>query len=375
MRIGLITTLDTNIGDDFIRSGVINVIKNIYKGKQLEFVSINKHNPYSVYPAWHPIHLRNLANHLPLVNGHTKNVIETIFPKIGFSIFDGCDLIIQCGAPVFWLNCSTNEWAKPLWYEVVGRLHEQIPVLNIAAGSCYPWESQCTLSDLTADVEYIKKILGFCRLTTVRDQLAQNICKSVGNEAPLIPCSAFLAAYGREAELHESGFILINYMSGGGHFDWEQEIDNKQWEKAVKRTINALEKRHKLAFLCHNEDEYSLARQFDCNFPIFFPRTPTEYFDCISNAKFGICNRMHASVGMAGMGIPSIAVCTDTRLLMVDELGLPIYYVKDVDANILEENAEVLLSTLKSEKERLLVLQARTWEMYCSAIMKTVSLS
>jgi hypothetical protein len=49
---------------------------------------------------------------------------------------------VQCGAPVLWPNCNKCEWAEPLWYSVIGRLHKKTPVLNLAAGSCYPWEKQ-----------------------------------------------------------------------------------------------------------------------------------------------------------------------------------------------------------------------------------------
>ncbi len=373
VKIGLITTLGTNIGDDFIRSGVCQVLKEVYRDERLEFVSVNKHNPYTVYPVWHPVQLRKIAEHLPDFRLRTKKTIETLLPRIGLSRFDECDLVVQCGAPVFWPDCSKNEWAGPIWHEVIGRLHEKIPVLNIAAGACYSWERQPDHPGSPEDTEYIKTILGYCRLTTVRDRLARDICKSVGMEVPLVPCSAFLAAGGRQAKLEESGYIMINYMTGGGHYDWEQGIDAGLWESAIRKIVVDLGKRHKLAFLCHDEKEYSLAHGLDSSIAVFFPKSPAEYFDCISLAKFGICNRMHASVGMAGMGIPSIAVCTDTRLLMVAELGLPVHYVKDVDAAILEYESERALKSLKTEKERLLTLQESTRSMYLSAIRDTLS--
>lgn len=373
MRIGLITTLDTNIGDDFIREGIYHLLKEVFKEEQLEFVIINKHNPFTVYPTGHPIQLRDLANHLPVFNNPVKNTIETLFSKIGYSKFDNCDLIVQCGAPVFWPNCSENEWAKPLWHDIVGRLFEKVPVLNLAAGTCYPWEKQPEALEPSNDVIYIKSILGYCRLTTVRDQLARSICKSLGSEVPLFPCSAFLAARGRKAELKESDYIFVNYMAGGGHFEWEQGIDASQWESTVKQLISKFGKRHKMAFLCHDEKEAILANKIAPGLTVFYPKTVMEYFDCVSHAKFGICNRMHASVGMAGMGIPSIAVCTDTRLLMVAELGLPVHYVKNVDAFMLEEEVETALKSPESEKERLLLLQAKTWDMYLLTIRNALS--
>ena len=373
IKIGLITTLTTNIGDDFIREGICHVLAEVFKGERLEFVSINKHKPYTVYPAWHPIHVIDVAYRLPVGQNFMRQSVGRLFSKIGLSCFDDCNLIVQCGAPVFWPNCSQNEWAQPLWHEVVGRLSQKVPVLNLAAGSCYPWEKQPTTIDPPEDIKYIQAILGYCRLTTVRDKLSQTLCKSLGRDTPLIPCSAFLAARGRRAHITGSGYILINYMTGGGHYSWEQGIDNGKWEETVKTLIARLGKRHRLALLCHDEQEFSLARQLVPGLPVFFPKTQREYFDCVSEAKYAICNRMHASVAMAGLGIPSIAICTDTRLLMVSQIGLKTYYVKDTGADVLEDEIERAVNLLKTEQERLLGLQNETWENYISIIKETLS--
>ena len=372
MKIGLITTIDTNIGDDFIREGICHLLQEIFKGEAIEYVSINKHHPYSVYGPWHPVHLRQLADHLPVGANHARRAIESLFVHIRSTYFDSCDLIVQCGAPVFWPNCSGNEWAVPLWREVVARLSSRIPVLNLAAGSCYPWGQQPRTLEPAADAEYVKSILGYCRLTTVRDTLAKSLCESVAGEVQLLPCSALLAPYGRIAQSGE--YILINYMAGGGHdFGWELGIDPLQWETTVKQLIDLLGKRHKVAFLCHDQKEFSLSRSIAPDLPSFFPTTPAEYFDCVSKAKFAICNRMHASVGMAGMGIPSIAIGRDTRLLMVAQLGLPAHYVSDVSADLLHQETERMLDSLDSEKERLLTLQTVTRQGYLSFISEALS--
>lgn len=374
MKIGLITTLSTNIGDDLIRRGICELLSTVFKHQRLEFVCVNKHKPFTVYPFWHPIHFREIAGILPVWREQSRSLAETIFTRIGFSRFDNCDLIVQCGAPVFWPKCSRNEWAKPLWHDVVGRLYEKIPVLNLAAGSCYPWEQQNEAFALPDDVQYIMAILNYCRLTTVRDRLAHAITVSLDNSAPLLPCSAFLAGRHRRSMFAESNYILINYMPGGGHYEWKQGIDPSAWENTVKSLIVRLGQRHNLAFLCHDGREYALAGELAPSIPRFWPKNPEQFFDCIAGAKFGICNRMHASVGMAGLGIPSIAVCTDTRLLMVAEIGTPTHYVKDIDVDILEEETERLLQT-GDEHGRLLALQEETWNKYLSVIGEALTLS
>lgn len=372
MKIGLITTIDTNIGDDFIREGICRVLAEVFKGQKIEFVSVNKHKPYTVYPAWHPIHLGDIADRLPVGRNFVRQSADYLFSKMGFSRFDDCDLIVQCGAPVFWPNCHANEWAKPVWHEVVGRLYKRIPVLNLAAGSCYPWERQPATINDSNDARYLKAILSYCRLTTVRDTLSVILCESLGTQVPLIPCSASLASGTLRGGVKSDGIVLINYMSGGGHYDWEQGIDPSIWHQTIKALIARLRKGHKVAFLCHNETEYNLAHELDPAIHRFFPKTQEEYFTVVSDAKAAVCNRMHASVGMAGMGIPSVAVGTDTRLLMVKALGLPSFYVKEASIERLEEGVENLIVNGRREQERLFSLREDTWNRYIKVVSDVI---
>lgn len=364
LKSGLITTLGTNIGDDFIRAGVCLLLEKYYQGRSIVYTAINKHEPFSVYPDWHPVKLARRMTALSRSLQRVSVFIEGKVVSLCGTQFDGCSFIIQCGAPVFWPGCSTCEWAKPLWHDVIGRLHRRIPVLNLAAGSCYPWESYPGIDVSAADQTYIKDIINYCRLTTVRDVAAQEICHSLNYHAPLLPCTAFLAASGQRAELAENAPILINYMAGGGHFEFGQNIDAEGWRQTVLELVRRLKQRHRLRFLCHDKNELRLARELAPHIDCLLPETVEEYWRVAKDAKLALCNRMHASVGMAGMGIPSIAICTDTRLLMATQIGLPTAYIKDVSSASLEDAIETLLGRRKTERERLLALQERTFSNY-----------
>jgi hypothetical protein len=370
LKIGLITTLDTNIGDDFIREGILVALREVFDGTPLEFVMINKHKPYSMYPSWHPIHWSRFA---PKSKKHgAYRLAGRIFPGNGASKFEDCDAVIQCGAPVFWYDCSKAEWAEIIWNNAVRALHKKIPVLNLAAGSCYPWEKRPTAIDDPADRMYIEKITGYCRETTVRDRCSHEVLNSLNISAQLIPCSALLAAIPYQTIEASPEFIMINYMRGGGHYDFQQSVDCDRWESAMKEAIQRLRPHHRMAFLCHNQKEYDLAGELDPGLPRFFPRTVEEYFNVAALAKAGIFNRMHASVGLAGLGIPSVAVGTDTRMLMVDQIGLPVRYAKDADADYLVSQTEQLLERRDEEKERLLSLQKDTAERYHTVLEETL---
>ena len=368
MRIGLITTLNTNIGDDFIREGICLAVKKIFHDRKIQFIPVNKHQPFTVYPKWHIIKLAIAAQYLPRGKDLIGKLLEHLFSRFGMSRFNHCDLIIQCGAPVFWPDCLRAEWVNLLWHNTVGPLSKRIPVFNIAAGSCYPWKDQPSEISNVNDGSYLKRILSYCRLTTVRDSLAQRLCMSLGLNVPLIPCSALFASEDRIGQMRQNGLVLINYMSGGGHYEWEQRIDSERWHHLVKNLIFRVQKRHRLAFLCHNETEYHLAECLDSSIPRFWPKTSIEFFTIVSEAKAAICNRLHASIGMAGMGIPSIAVGTDTRLLMVKAVDLPCFYVMETSVELLEEQLEKMICHRNDLKAKLLALKSQAWHNYIETI-------
>lgn len=366
-KVGFITTIDTNIGDDFIRQGIINALRYSFPHTEFEFLLVNKHHPYTSYSSWHPMyHLPRLAQ---LKGGrHVQRIIKKVAGGWG-SKFDDCDVIIQSGAPVLWPNCHRNEWNIPIWQDIVGRLHKQIPVLNLAAGSCYPMEAIPEKVTNEKDAAYLQSIFNYCKLTTVRDPLAERLFASLGcSPSPLLPCSAFLVSPHYPQSNENDKYILINYMEGGGHFDWSQEIDKKEWEHTVLEVIKALKKDHKIAFLCHNEKEQLLAKQLAPELESFFPKTVAEYLDVIGNAKAALNNRMHASVAMGSIGVPSIAVCTDTRLLMVKNVGLSIFYVKEATSDAILHQINKYLQDGEEERNRLFELKRKTFSDYAALL-------
>ncbi len=226
VRVGLITTLDRNIGDDFIRHGIVQVLSQVYSRHELRLLAVNKHVPFTVYPNWHPLRWLQALDRLPRgrrVQTQIKNEVSRVMHRFGGSRFDGAELMVQCGAPVIWPGCHASEWAQPLWDQVVGRLSDRIAVLDLAAGSAYPWEAQpMTVTD-QSDSDFLRRILGYCRLTTTRDELASRLIERLGSSVPTIPCSALLV--GRRFEVpypSDDEMVLFSYMPGGGHFDWRQ---------------------------------------------------------------------------------------------------------------------------------------------------------
>lgn len=368
-KIGLVTTLNTNIGDDFIREGIILLLEKVFDKDELDIIKINKHKPFLIYKKYNLI---RFVEYLPKGKFRARNLLNAISKDYGKTVFDDKDIIIQCGTPVIWPGCSNAEWVIPIWHNAIGKNYKKATCLNLAAGSCFPWENQPEVIIGQNDKFFLKSILNYCKLITTRDKLAKELFRSLGYDAELLPCTAFLVGMKYKRINSKNNIVLINYMEGGGHYDWGQKIDSSKWRNTLKEFIKKYRSKYKFVFLAHNQREYDLAFQLEPTLDRTWPKTSKEYFDLISNAKTAICNRMHASVAMAGLGIPSIAVGTDTRLKMPELLGLPIFYVKDITLEKLEISFLELLENLSAEKERLKNLQEDTFQKYISLLQKFI---
>jgi hypothetical protein len=195
----LLTTLQTNIGDDFIRAGLLHAIGRLAGADAVNYVAVNKHEPNTVYPPGHPIRLAYRRGFRPYPKTRLlRRAIEIVLPPFGFSRFDRCDLIVQCGTPVLWHGCRYSEWARPIWRDVLARLARRgVPVLNLGGGSCYPWERQPATLIGDADEDFVRLMLGAARVTTGRDRLMSALCRSLGHDVDPLPCPALPCPAGR----------------------------------------------------------------------------------------------------------------------------------------------------------------------------------
>jgi hypothetical protein len=333
MKIGLLSTLNTNIGDDFIRDGIRYLIREL-RGQEPEYVIINKHRPLTaVSPA-----IDKLIAHTPKRLHH--RFLRTFGEKIGSSmrsVYDNCDLIVQCGTPIMWQGCSQSEWAGLIWRGIFAKLAPQKAIYNIAGGSCYAWKDKNDPAITAADQDFIRLMARTCQLTMVRDPLASLMFKRLGHMAETVPCTAFLAAsyYAKSIKVSRPSAadidILFNYMPGGGHFDFDGINAAKEWERNFRAVYFLIKQSGlKTGFVCHSASERTWATQLDSAVPILSFSNPKDYFSALSNVKAAFVNRLHAAVGLSGMGVPCITVGTDTRMLMVRQLGITCHWVAEL---------------------------------------------
>src|ERR1039458_5862740 len=161
MKATLITTLNHNIGDDFVREGVLYLLEKKYGHFTTSF--IHKHIPLTARPDGEWFHSKGLSrffNGMPKGKGlFWSNIIDLLPLNLNTDKIINCDLLVQSGAPVFWCGAHVSEWYGPLIRRRFQRIKHRVPFINIGAGSCFPYNFK--LDDIANDpnlAEFINEI-------------------------------------------------------------------------------------------------------------------------------------------------------------------------------------------------------------------------
>jgi len=365
MKIAIITTVDHNVGDDFVREGIKYLLRQRFRHKNLEFENIHKHSPITTRYGYE--NFRNLR---------LSRKIDKILPKSWSKdrIMEA-DIVVQSGAPVYWCHeiggghCYNNEWYKPLIKERFLK-SKHTKLLNLAAGTCQRYDSDGSEFCEKCN-EYIKEFYELAEVTTVRDSLAQTVFKRIGIDVPVIPCSSIFAIDEHSLQNEGEEYVVVNYMKGGAHYTFGQKIEFEKWEQEFKKFYFEIKKKERVVISCHNQKEVNNALKLDPKAEIFYEKDNyLAYMKFYSKAKFGIMNRVHGAFLMASYGKPSIVIGNDSRARMPEEVGLKHYFVNDVNYDILIDEYYYLQNGADNFKERFQKIKEKAFNDYMNELSK-----
>lgn len=356
IKIGFFTSLNANVGDDFIREGVKAILDT------LDF-------PYESY----------------YVNKVDKTSLCQLRADEGKTLkhkYWQTDLFIQAGTPVYWhlldgkSTSLTVEWYNWFWENLVldTKKIDHPCFVNFGAGSCQPWgdDGSVFLRD-TACADFAKAVAKKSKITIVRDPVADDMLSKLDVKHSALPCPAFLAAVRHKSYKKTSNRIGINLMELGGHFDLKNDFDKDAWKFECFLLVSKLRSLGDLLFICHDEQEYEFAQNFVAPTEnIFYSKSFRDYFDAYASCAIVVANRVHGAVCAAGFGVPSIIIGNDTRATIGDFIGLYSCQAKQNISREVFRQAEKLFNTRQQEHERLLSLRNSTIEQYASKLKPIV---
>jgi hypothetical protein len=370
MNTAIITTIRHNIGDDFVREGILHLLRISGVLSEEDTIDlIHKHSPVTCFPI--AANVRNLR------------ASRVLFPMLKHlrvpEVISRSDLLVQSGAPIYWCHpqgphCSSNEWFRPLVRELyMQRKSAGQKFLNLAGGSCQRYHSEGEeLDQCEACRVYIKEFYDVCDLTIVRDTLAKKMLLKVGRDAEVLPCTSIFGAEQVGVAPERGDYIILNFMENGGHYTFGQEIDGSKWRKRFLEIAKEASKMGRVVIACHNEKEKLEVDSFASNYETFI--VPNEYkafIEFYAKARFGIVNRVHAGFMLASLGKPVAVIGTDSRARMLGNLNLPHYYVED--APEAEELVGMVAQRVATYEEEIRAIRDSARDRYVTLIQSALA--
>jgi len=351
MKIGFLTTLGVNVGDEFIRNGIRAVLDEI--GRPYTPLYVNKHDSHSL-----------------------SSPAEDEDCRVADKYAD-CDVFIQSGAPVYWnlqdgAKSTTSAWHQWAW---VGRiLKNKKPVfLNLGAGSCQTWGQGADVFLSSPEcVQFAKDAHARSAITVVRDPVAHDILSKLSLDHHSLPCPAFLCAVRHGKVQTRPGLIGVNFMPRGAHNDIEGNFPHGDWPRQVTEILTGLRKMGRVVFIAHDREEFDFQSAFlQPGERIFFSKGWRDYLDLYGACSLVVANRVHGAVTAAGFGVPSVILGNDTRAQIGDFIDIPRCRAAFTRPRDILDCAASINSS--SERIRLLELSVNVSAAYYKLLQPTIA--
>jgi hypothetical protein len=372
MKITAITTVSHNVGDDFVREGIVYLLKQIVPN--VEIWQIHKHQPITARPAMEWLYLSGISTFLDRLPGSSKlnllGLLDRSLPLNGRTDkILNCDLVVQCGAPVYWLHgdhsCAQSEWYEPLIRRRWTIVRNRVPFINLAGGSCQQYSSDGKeFADAIETLDFIREFYDSCMLTTLRDHLANEILRLAGRVAPVLPCPSIFARFNLGIPTDLPQYVALNFMPKGGHYRFGSADGKLSWEQTFVAFFKSLPSTEKYIFVCHDHAELTEAKRLFPEYPTFYSKNHGDYLRFYAKVKFGIFNRVHAAFALGSFGRPSFVIGNDSRARMSEMIGLRNAFVGDVTAQSMLTEFEQLGQTWRTYQPIMDAIQTDTKEQY-----------
>ena len=351
-----ITTLGHNVGDDFVREGIIHLLDRA--AGPWRVTCVHKHLPITARPVGGLVRacgfdrlLGRIDRELPL---RLCGKIDEMLPLMGGSDrILNCDVLVQSGAPVYWTHpgneCQNNEWWQPLlgrrWMPVAaGR-----PLLNLAAGTAQRWDSDGSeFADCPCTLDYVRRFFDLAALTTVRDDLSTRVLTLAGRSAERLPCTSLFAVDRLGIVPRDGEYVVLNYLRPSLASTFGLPVAAAAWERRFVAFASRLAATTPCILVCHDRHEYALARRLLPAVKRFLSPHHADYLRVYAGASWGIVNRVHAGFALASLGKPVAIVGVDSRARMAGAIGANAVFVDDANERWLAATASRLAGEVNS---------------------------
>jgi hypothetical protein len=287
MKLAIITTLRSNSGDNFIYEGFKNLLpaKSFDSIFLIDKVDIPKSNLYKEF-------------------------------------IDASDLIVICGSPIFYDKCYRMKWQNNL-LEYSKKTNKKILLLAVGSNFKTTIDGLVFFPDVIQDENYKKFISRYNEISfsdfTVRDRYCLEFLTKAGfsNVKQIICPSIFAGNIDENKEERDLIFIIW-----GGTY-WNSDIPSQKVLeicKGVEKSLSSSTNK-KIIWVCHDFESYKELIKHTNKNNTLFSNNYTDFFKYYTRCFFAFSVKVHGTMLLASMGVPSLLLQLDSRAGIIEQLN------------------------------------------------------
>ena len=130
----------------------------------------------------------------------------------------------------------------------------------------------------------------------------------------------------------EPDLVCLNYMPRAGLYLPQKRGQVERWREAFLAVFEHFRARGPVVVTCHAEHDVESALGLVDEKYVAHSLDYVELLRLYARCRVGLFNRVHAAMVVASFGRPAICVGTDTRMRMLEPLGMPFVHVDEANA-------------------------------------------
>jgi hypothetical protein len=333
MNLAVITTIGANAGDNFIYEGFKNLFPTERYGSVflVDKTSVPKDNSYK-------------------------------------KLIDQSDLVVVSGSPIFYENCYRMKWQDKIleYSEKSGKR-----ILLFAVGSNFRCSADgvVELPDTAKNSNYASFASRYARVIlgdfVVRDRYCSQFLRNMGflNVRQFV-CPSLFAVNGWDSRLSSCQRDLIFVIWGNTY--WNCAVPSQTILKLcedVRRVLQARFGGKKVIWVCHDFHSYKGLIKHVARRDVLFSTNYVDFFKYYSRCYFAFSIKVHGSMLLASMGIPSLLLQLDSRAAVIEALDED-YATPSTSLDQLIEMCAEKVRNVSKYKEKISALKSEYREDY-----------
>jgi len=287
MNLAVITTFGSNSGDNFIYEG----FKNLFPARAFD----------SIF----------LINKIDIPRNDSYK-----------EFIDVADLVVICGSPIFYDECYRMKWQNRL-IEYSKKSGKKIMLLAVGSNFKTTPDGSILVPDIIKDKNYRKFVSKYDKVSfgnfTVRDRHCLEFLKSTGiTNVKQIVCPSLFAGNIDEKQ-NEKDLIFIIW----GSTFWNCDVEPKkilETCKEIEKSLSSSIKDKKVVWVCHDFESYKELLKQTNKDNILFSNNYIDFQKYYSRCFFAFSVKVHGTMLLASMGVPSLLLQLDSRASVIEQL-------------------------------------------------------